>query len=56
MLATQEFAGRVRAIETPIKLVEINTDYYILKNVPYISDLITNPTNWMFGAKSASGG
>lgn len=56
MLATREFGGRVRARETPIKIVDIDGAYYILSNMPYIRDLVDNPTNWMFGLKSADVG
>lgn len=54
MLATREFAGRVRAIETPIKFIGKDGDYYILANMPYIKGLVEKPTDWLFGTKSAS--
>lgn len=49
MLATEEFVGRVRPIETPITLIAVDSDFYILANMPYVKSLIDNPTDWMFG-------
>ena len=49
MLATGEFPGRVRPIETPMKFIEKNGDDYYIANMPYVRGLIERPTDWMFG-------
>lgn len=48
-LPDSDIAGRVRPIETSMKLVAIvGSDYYI-SNVPYIEGLVKKPGDWMFG-------
>ncbi len=55
LLPTAEFSGRTRPIETAMYMVgkiqeEGKAVQYIVSNVPYIKDLIDNPTNWLIFA------
>ena len=52
MLANNDFDGRVRAVETTMKIVYISVDRktIIVENVPHIKDLKENPGNWMLAS------
>lgn len=45
-LPLEDFEGRTRPIGTPIEIVNINQNEYILRNMPFIKDLAENPGNW----------
>lgn len=47
-LATEDWVGRVRPIQTQMVLVNSIGSEYIIANMPFVQDLISNPTNWMF--------
>ena len=49
MLASSNFGGRVRAVETPMQLVYKNGTEVIINNMPYIAELIARPSEWMLG-------
>jgi hypothetical protein len=47
MLATIDYLGRKKPIETPIILIAKTSLTYTLANVPYINDILINPENWL---------
>lgn len=49
MLASSDFSGRIRAIETPIIAIVNSGLEVTLANVPYIKGLIEIPGDWMLG-------
>ena len=46
-LPTSDFEGRTRPIGTPITVVNIVNGVYTLANMPFIGDLVGNPSNWL---------
>lgn len=54
LLPLVDYSGRTRPIGTAMEMVdkveENGTTYYIVANVPYITDLLQNPTNWLIFA------
>ena len=45
MLPTADYAGRIRPIQTPITLIS-DDDGYLVKNMPYVRELVANPDKW----------
>ena len=58
LLPLVDYEGRTRPVGTAMEMVdkitENGTTFYIVANMPYIKDLLQNPTNWLIFADTTS--